>query len=444
MRCSILALASGAAAQSLQLAAGQSAQFLSSNPGGAIPAMVQAPSASGFMQPTIQPSRGGLSVCVSGIVPVQVSTAMNMAFNFSVPDNQTGVTQTFVSMISSGSPFMQQLMAGTQSVNGTYNISGTLCTPANNTTPKTIEILTHGIGFDRYYWDFAPGYSYVDVATQAGHATFVTVPKFSLAVELTIHSFFYDRLGVGQSSKPDALTVQSPLELEILQFLITKLKNGTLSNITPTTIVGTGHSYGSVLVQGITAKYPSSLNTAILTGFSVNSTGSSAFVAALNPAIASQNQPLRFSGLSNGYLVSSTSISNQLAFLHAQNFDPNMLSLAEATKGSVTFGELFTETGVVAPAANFTGSVAVVNGDSDLPFCTGNCSYPTNLAQAAITMLYPKTNVTGTYLAPLTGHGINLHYSAVAAYHYIQTFIAKGTSSNGTSSNSTSSNSTST
>ncbi|TVY24856.1 hypothetical protein LHYA1_G007230 [Lachnellula hyalina] len=416
MRCSILAFAGGLAAQSLQLAAGQSAQFLSSNPGGAIPAMVQAPSTSGFMQSTIQPSRGGLSVCVSGIVPVQVSTAMNMAFNFSVPDNQTGVTQTFLSMISSASPFVQQLMAGTQSVNGTYNIGGTLCTPANNTTPKTVEILTHGIGFDR-------------LATQRlSH-----LPKFSFAVDLTIRSFFYDRLGVGQSSKPDALTIQSPLELEILQSLITKLKNGTLSNITPTTIVGTGHSYGSSLVQGITSKYPSSLNTAILTGFSVNSTGSSAFVAALNLAIASQNQPLRFSGLSNGYLVSSTSISNQLAFLHAQNFDPNVLSLAEATKGSVTFGELFTLSAVVAPAANFTGSVAVVNGDSDLPFCTGNCSYPTNLAQAAITMLYPKTNVTGTYVAPLTGHGINFHYSAVAAYHYIQDFIAKGTSSNSTS-----------
>ncbi|TVY87748.1 hypothetical protein LAWI1_G006511 [Lachnellula willkommii] len=389
MRGSFLALASGAAAQSLQLAAGQSAQFLPSNPGGAIPAMVQAPSTSGFTQSTIQPSRGGLSVCVSGIVLVQANTSMNMAFNFAVPDNQTGVTQTFLSMITGGSPFMEQLMAGKQSANGTYNISATLCTPANNTTPETVEILTHGIGFD---------------------------------------SFFYDRLGVGQSSKPDALTVQSPLELEILQSLITKLKNGTISNIQPTTVIGTGHSYGSVLVQGITAKYPSSLNTAILTGFSVNSTGSSPFSTGLNLAIASQNQPLRFSGLSNGYLVSSTSISNQIAFLHAQNFDPNMLSLAEATKGLVTFGELFTEMGVIAPAANFTGSVAVVNGDSDLPFCTGNCSYPTNLAQAAITSLYPQSNVTGTYLAPLTGHGINLHYSAVAAYHYIQDFISMGTS----------------
>jgi hypothetical protein len=149
MRLSILALVSGAAAQSLQLAAGQSAQFLASNPGGAVPANVQAPSISGFMEPTIQPSRGGLAVCVSGMVPVTASSN-NIKFNFTLPNNQSQVTQTFVADVTSGSPFTQQIMGGMQPVNGTYNVSATLCTPANNTKPTTVEILTHGVGFDRY------------------------------------------------------------------------------------------------------------------------------------------------------------------------------------------------------------------------------------------------------------------------------------------------------
>lgn len=205
------------------------------------------------------------------------------------------------------------------------------------------------------------------------------------------------------------------------------VKSGTFGGITPRTVVGTGHSFGSILTQAITAQYPNSLNTAILTGFSMNSTGQQAFTSGLNLAIASQDQPYRFTGLSNGYLVSSTIISNQLAFLHAQNFDPAILNLAEATKGLVTFGELFTQNAVVAPATNYTGSIAVVNGAEDLPFCAGNCSYPTNLAQSAITALYPAAHGTGNYLAPLTGHGVNLHYSAVAAYNYIQKFIANPT-----------------
>ena len=167
------------------------------------------------------------------------------------------------------------------------------------------------------------------------------------------------------------------------------LKSGYFSNTTFSSVVGTGHSFGSLLTQGLTAKYPSSLTAAILTGFSINSTGQDPFVTGLNLAIASQNQPIRFSGLSNGYLVSDTAISNQIAFFHAQDFDPSILNLAEATKGTVTFGELFSQSVVTQTAANFTGSVAVVNGDNDLPFCTGNCSYPTNFTQEAL-QLYPK------------------------------------------------------
>jgi hypothetical protein len=149
MRISDFALVSGAAAQALQLAAGQSAQFLASNPGGAVPANVQAPSISGFMEQTIQPSRGGLAVCVSGMVPVTASSS-NIKFNFTLPNNQSQVTQTFVADVTSRSPFTQQIMGGIQPVNGTYNIGATLCTPANNTNPTTVEILTHGVGFDRY------------------------------------------------------------------------------------------------------------------------------------------------------------------------------------------------------------------------------------------------------------------------------------------------------
>jgi len=222
--------------------------------------------------------------------------------------------------------------------------------------------------------------------------------------------------------------VQTPLEVEILQALITKVKSGSIANGSFTNIIGTGHSFGSILTQAITSQYPSSLDTAILTGFSTNSTGMAIFSQGLNLAIAAQNAPYRFSGLSNGYLVSSSAISNQIAFLHAQDFDPAILNLAEATKGTVTFGELFTTNAVVATASNYTGNIAVVNGDNDLPFCTGNCSYPVNLAEEAL-KLYPQAKNKGTYLAPLTGHGVNLHYSAVAAYHYIQDFITNGTKS---------------
>ena len=271
-----------------------------------------------------------------------------------------------------------------------------------------MQLLTHGVGFDRSYWDFAAGYSFVDVATTFGYA-----------------SFFYDRLSVGTSSKPAPLDVQTSIELEILNVLATKLRQGQISNTTFSTIVAAGHSYGSILTQGLTAAYPTAVDAAVLTGFSAYAGAMPTFLLALNLNIASQDQPYRFSGLDNGYLVSDTAISLQTGFFRAPGFDPNILSFAEATKGTVTFGELFSTTAVTKLAGNFSGPVAVVNGANDLPFCFGNCTFHGDLTNQVFGKLYPNlpASKTRSYNAPVAGHGLNLHYSAVEAYYVIQRFL---------------------
>lgn len=400
----VLALAAGAVAQNET-----SGGFLASNPGGALPQNVQAPNITGFNNATVHPSTGGLAICVSGYVPVQAQ-ASNLKFNFTLPSNQTQVTETFVEMLTAGSPAMKELMAGMQNVSGTYNIWSTYCQP-NGMAPKGVQLLTHGVGFSGSYWDFAPGYSYVDVAVKHGYA-----------------AFFYDRLAVAKSEKADPINVvQSPLEVEIAHQLAVKLRNGDFAGTKFSKVIGTGHSFGSIITQAITSKYPEVLDAAVLTGFSTNTTGQLVFMAGLNLGIASQNQPLRFADLRNGYLVSSTSISQQIGFFRSPNFDPNILSLAEATKGSVTFGELFSTAAVTEPAPKYNGSVIVVNGANDLPFCSGNCTYPMDLAKAVQPKLYSSLAQSkfDSYLAPVTGHGVNLHYSAVAAYEYLQDFLQK-------------------
>ncbi|KAI4717332.1 alpha/beta-hydrolase [Aureobasidium sp. EXF-10727] len=386
--------------------AGMAAAEYTSNFGGAIPAGLCAPNTAGFTNPTIQPSRGGAAICVSGNVAVQ-ATAQNVNFTFNVPANESDVTNTFIELISAGSTFSKSIMGGMQSVSGNYTIASTLCMPANGTMPSSVQLLTHGIGFDRYYWDFAPGYSYVDAAIEQGYAT-----------------FSYDRLGVGMSSTPDPIkTVQGPLEVSIANQLATMLRSSMFANTNFTTVIGVGHSFGSAITQSVTANHPSTFDAAILTGFSTNQTAIAPFLTALNLQIASQNQPYRFAKLNNGYLVDYSAVSNQYGFFRAPNFDPLILAAAEAAKGSVTFGELFTQAAIAGVASNFTGPVAIVNGDADLPFCYGNCSYPMNKAEAAIKMLYPAASANGTYLAPLTGHGVNLHYTALDAYKFIGTFL---------------------
>ena len=69
-----------------------------------------------------------------------------------------------------------------------YRISATFCTPKKQGKhAKTVLLATHGLGFDRSYWNspYKPEkYNFAEYALDRGYSI-----------------FFYDRLGVGQSSK---------------------------------------------------------------------------------------------------------------------------------------------------------------------------------------------------------------------------------------------------
>lgn len=50
-----------------------------------------------------------------------------------------------------------------------------------------MQLLVHGATYNHLYWDFPHGpgyYSYVDAATAAGYATFVTVPELGDATSI--------------------------------------------------------------------------------------------------------------------------------------------------------------------------------------------------------------------------------------------------------------------
>ncbi|KAF2168635.1 hypothetical protein M409DRAFT_65522 [Zasmidium cellare ATCC 36951] len=374
--------------------------------------MSEIPTVTGVIWPDIHLSRSGSADCVSGIVSVTTATTKNLELHLPSPLNQSQVTQIILDFATSGSTYIQSISTGTQNVTGTYEIGATLCVPINRTSNHLVQFLTHGLGFDRSYWDFASGYSYVDAALTNGHAVFL-----------------YDRLGVGLSSKPDPVNlVQAGLQLEIANALICKLRAGELENTTFSTVVGVGHSFGSVLTQAVTSTYPRSLDAAILTGYSLNSTGFPLFLTGVNLAIASEARPYQFSGSQNGYTVASTAISNQIGFFHAPGFDPAIVSLADSTKGTIAVGELLSTSAIVGPALEFNGTVAIVNGIDDLPFCNGNCSSPGNLL-GQVKQLYPRVSNDSfvTSLVPNTGHAISLHYSAGAVYESVQALlIAKG------------------
>lgn len=162
---------------------------------------------SGFEDPTIVCSAGGHATCVQGVIPVAAS-AMNTQLNFPAgfPANQSVVTETIVEFLQTNTPLPAQVEAAKVKVSGVYKIGAKLCYPVGQSpNASLVQILTHGVGFDKSYWDFySASYSYQDAAAVAGYTTFA-----------------YDRLGIGASDHPNPIeVVQAQLEVSIAHSLV--------------------------------------------------------------------------------------------------------------------------------------------------------------------------------------------------------------------------------
>ena len=155
----------------------------------------------------------------------------------------------------------------------------------------------------------------------------------------------------------------------------------------------------------------------------------------------------------DGYLANKDVDTTQYLFLLPGHFDPGILYAGEMTKQPVTVGELLTLGS--APMMNaFKGPVLILTGckqhlplslplprpttdpnpllkilANDLPYCGGDCLATGDPALASIPAAVRKNfpNVPAAdfeaYIQPNTGHGINFHYNATAAYKVAQEFL---------------------
>lgn len=361
----------------------------------------------GFSSPILSSSAGGKAVCISGNVAVKAS-ALNTRLNVSNPANQSASTEIVVEYFQANSALPSSANAGKATVSGTYNINAQLCYPvASTVSPSTIQFLTHGINFDKLYWDI-PGLSYLDAAATAGYAT-----------------FSFDRLGTGASDHPDPIqVVQSALQVEIAHQMIQSLRSGAIGGVAWQKIVGIGHSYGSIQTVGLAAQHPQDLDAIILQAFTMNGGNIPATIAAFNPTIASQNDFVRFGSLPSGYQVVNSAIGDQTAFYRYPNFSPSTFSYLDSKRQTFTIGDFFTLTGPVAPAPAFTGPVQVVNGQNDYIFCASDCGYPSDLGAQVFPALFPAAaDGSRSCIIPGTGHGINAHTTAPQAYSQMLGFI---------------------
>ena len=283
-----------------------------------------------------------------------------------------------------GANFTETALTGYRTTSRKYSISATFCQPDQDTAKDpTVQVLTHGIGFDKSYWDLpynAYNYSYVDSAVdKSGFCT--------LAI---------DRLGIGHSSHGDPKDeIQAPLEVEAIAAITRMLRNGTLPTVMHafSTVVHVGHSYGSGLSYSLGNMYPDISDSLVLTGFTTNSSFLPYFSVAADFQQANLNQPFRFGSSAsakavsafvrnyaltdlisplditatapydypNGYLTNSNVNSNQILFFYPPYFDTQILYYGETNKQPVAVGEMLTLNSL--PKMNkFSGPVLVIAG----------------------------------------------------------------------------------
>ncbi|KAI4177132.1 MAG: hypothetical protein LQ343_000614 [Gyalolechia ehrenbergii] len=418
--------------------------------------------------------------CTNITVPVSIS-ARNGVFNIPTLRGNADATTFAQNLTSIRGNFTEEALLGYATVTGVYDISAKFCKPeTENGTNPTVQLLTHGLGFDKTYWDLPYNnfnYSYIDVAVdQYGFCT------------LSI-----DRLGEGNSSKADPLDVlQVPAEMSALYELTIMLRNGTLPSVPQAfnKVVHVGHSFGSTLSVALAIMHPTASDGLILTGYSQNGSYLPTTVASWDSKLARLNQPLRFGNISYsavsealstlmpsasnltelanalsrfnitvgevqeilqttdigdlfagiepsklpkaadlppGYLTWTDAGSNQFAFLLPEFFDPSILLSAEYSKFPYTLGELLTIGSGPYVAPNFRGPVQIVTGRQDAVYCGGDCLATGDPALASIPakskMAFPAASAFEAYIQPNTAHGINLHYNSTGAYNVIQRFL---------------------
>lgn len=356
--------------------------------------------------------------CISTMIPVHILARQGI-FDVPIMNNNLDATAFSQNLTSISGNFTNAALTGYKTVTGNVRISAEFCHPDQADKKPVVQLLTHGIGFDKTYWDLPYGnynYSYVNMAVDTyGYST--------LAI---------DRFGIGSSSIADPLSViQAPATMSAMYEITKKLRAGTLPGVPQRfqQVIHVGHSFGSVLTYELVSEHPDASDGIILTGYSQNGSYVSAATAALNLQLARLNDPARFGTLPTGYLTWADIGCNQYDFFWPGNYEAGMLEYSEAHKMPTTVGELLTLGCQPAWAPVFTGPVMVMTGGADSWFCGFDCHATGDPAvasiPAAVQLAFPAAEAFETYIQPNTGHSLNMHFNATAGYRVMLDFLEK-------------------
>ena len=183
--------------------------------------------------------------CIDLMIPITATSnpAVGLAKVFDIvhPTNDTTATGCAVDLQTINAPTLPERVTKNLTISGTWNIAAHLCIPTNGSKKDHLQIASHGAIYDSRYWnirDDPSQYSWVDNMMNAGYSVLT-----------------YDRIGTGESDKPDAYTVvQTPLQSVILMEITKIAQAGQLGSYATSAqkpvatfnkFIHVGHSQGS-------------------------------------------------------------------------------------------------------------------------------------------------------------------------------------------------------
>lgn len=276
------------------------------------------------------------------------------------------------------------------------HISGTLCVPPN---ASTVQVLTPGWTYGRYYWDFPyqpDTYSYVRQANRAGYAT------------LNI-----DRWGTGQSTHPLSALDTFYADGKTLHQTIQALRSGGTGTRFDK-VISVGHSLGSMVAMIEAGRYKD-VDALATTGI-VHSGNYINFgrkvVAVDEPALLDK----KFSNrrLDPGYVTSYPGTRGN--FYNPTGLDKNVVDIDERMKHSGSLVEVATFLGFNILNTTRTLNVPVfgVLGEKDPLICgltSADCTSSKAIADFERPFYGSGATVEGR-LEPASGHNLQLQQSA--------------------------------
>ncbi|CAI6284645.1 unnamed protein product [Periconia digitata] len=292
-----------------------------------------------------------------------------------------------------------------RNVSKTYEISATFCRPKNGTDAgeKTVLVATHGAGFDRRYWasSYLPEkYSFVYHSLEAGYPV-----------------FYYDRAGVGASSRTLNYTAQPEPQIQLLASMVRDIRGGQYTDsIKASKIVLVGHSFGSFVSTGLLNKFPDLADAAVLTGIAfpnpsdiVNILGKYAltvFGGRLISDVPSSSLPANADSFDDSHVAFGDIYSYAQAFLHHPQTAPDV-AVANYTF-SITqplpVSEFASLGNIDLRAPDFAGKVLITAGQYDV-LCGGDCYATFDAGVQNTTIFSNEGAVVETFVQPGAGHG---------------------------------------